>query len=220
MRKLSREPLLDISWYGHSCFRLGGRGLVTVVTDPCVPVQRSGRGLKADVVCLSQGDAESPPARDGRDAPLRFGRPGEYEVGGMFLRGIALHAQQNGAMRRNVAWLFHFGELNLLHPGALGQIPEQDWFETLGEVHVLLLPLGGGGLDAETAAGLVARLEPRCVLPVCQADPADDAPQPLEGFLTAMGVSRPREEDLLRVTIGNLPEQTRVVLLRPRPAPE
>ena len=145
MRKLSREPLLDISWYGHSCFRLGGRGLVTVVTDPRVPVQRSGRGLKADVICLSQGDAESPPARDGRDAPLRFARPGEYEVGGMFLRGIALHAQQNGAMRRNVAWLFHFGELNLLHPGALGQIPEQDWFETLGEVHVLLLPLGGGG---------------------------------------------------------------------------
>ena len=199
--------------------RISGRGQITVVTDPCVPVQRSGRGLKADVVCVSHANGDAAPQLDGPDAPLRFERPGEYEVGGVFMRGIAMHAQENGATRRNVAWLFHFGELNLLHLGALAHVPEQEQLETLGELHVLMIPLGADGLDAEAAAGLVALLEPRAILPLPDRPPAD-APDPLERFLGAMGLSPPREEEFLRITASNLPEQSRVVLLRPRLLPE
>ena len=210
---------LDISWYGQSCLRISGRGELTIVTDPCVPVQRSGRGLKADVVCVSHANGDAAPQPDGPDAPLRFERPGEYEVGGVFMRGIAMHAQENGATRRNVAWLFHFGDLNLLHLGALAHVPQQEQLETLGEVHVLMFPLGAGGLDAEAAAGLVALLEPRAILPLHNGPPAGAA-DPLERFLGAMGLSPPREEDFLRVTASNLPQQSRVVLLRPRLLPE
>ena len=211
---------LDISWYGQSCLRISGRGELTVVTDPCVPVQRSGRGLKADVVCVSHANGDAAPQHAGPpDGPLLFERPGEYEVGGVFMRGIAMHAQENGATRHNVAWLFHFGALNLLHLGALAHVPEQEQLETLGEVHVLMIPLGAGGLDADAAAGLVALLEPRAILPLHNRPPADAA-DPLERFLGAMGLSQPQEEEFLRITASNMPEQSRVVLLQPRPLPE
>ena len=182
-------------------------------------MRRSGRGLKADVVCLSHGDppaaqVQMPLGSEERE-PLLFWRPGEYEVGGVFMRGIAT----NGGAQSGVAWLFHFGEINLLHPGALGQAPERDALESLGEVQVLLLPLGAGRLTTEQAADLVALLEPRSVLPFCHGagDEAADAPG---AFANALGADPPAEEDLLRVTAGKLPQQTRVVLLRPRAVPE
>ncbi len=210
---------LDISWYGHSCFRISERGQISVVTDPCAPVQRNGRGLKADVVCVSHNGAQPAALPDGPNDPLVFGQPGEYEVGGTFMRGVAMHAQENGATRYNVAWLLHFGDLNLLHPGALTHVPEQGQLETLGEVHVLLLPLGAGALAADDATELVALLEPRNIIPM-HSGPPDEVAEPLQRFLGAMGVSQPQEEEQLRVTASNLPEQSRVVLLRPRSLPE
>ena len=194
-----------------------------MVTDPCAPVQRKGRGLKAEVVCLSHGDPQALqtqlPLEDEERVPLLFWRPGEYEVAGVFMRGIAMHAQANGATRHNVAWLFHFGDLNLLHPGALAHVPEQAVLETLGEVHVLLLPLGAGRLTADEAAGLVALLEPRSIVPVPQGPP-DAAEATLAAFLGTMGGGEAHEEEFLRVTPANLPEQTRVVSLQPKALPE
>lgn len=189
------------------------------MTDPCAPVRRKGRGLKADVVCLSHGEPGAVQTQlslenDERE-PLLFWRPGEYEVGGIFMHAIAA----NGGTQSGVAWLFHYGDINLLHPGALGQAPQRDALEALGEVQVLLLPLGAGRLTTEQAADLVSLLEPRSVLPFCHGAGAEAAAT-LGAFSNALGADRPAEEDLLRVTAGNLPQQTRVVLLRPRAVPE
>ncbi len=215
--------LLDIYWYGQDCFRFSGRGQIAVVTDPDTPVQKKGRGLKADVVCISHGDPRAAQTQlsleDEEQEPLLFWRPGEYEVDGIFMRGIPMVAASNGATRHHLAWLFHFGDLNLLHAGAMRQLPTQDALENLGEVQILLLPLGEGRLATEDAAGLVTMLEPRSVVPVHQGAP-EDAEAELAAFTGALGVSEPQEEEYLRVTTGNLPEQTRVVLLQPRPLPE
>lgn len=193
------------------------------MTDPDAPVQRKGRGLKADVVCLSQGDPRAAQTQlsldDGELEPLLFWRPGEYEVAGVFMRGLPMRAAGNGAARHHLAWLFHFGDLNLLHAGAMRELPTQDALENLGEVQVLLLPLGEGRLATEDAAGLVAMLEPRSVVPVHQGAP-EEAAAALAAFTGALGVSEPQEEEVLRVTAGNLPQQTRVVLLQARPLPE
>ena len=54
----------------------------------------------------------------------------------------------------------------------------------------------------------------------CTIAPPADAADPLERFLGAMGLSQPQEEEFLRITASNMPEQSRVVLLQPRPLPE
>ena len=46
---------MEITWYGHSCFRITERGMATVVTDPydAEAVGYSPLNLKADIVTVS-----------------------------------------------------------------------------------------------------------------------------------------------------------------------
>jgi L-ascorbate metabolism protein UlaG (beta-lactamase superfamily) len=88
----------------------------------------------------------------------------------------------------------------------------------MGEVNVLLIPVGGGGgMKAAQAAEVVALIEPHYIVPMHYAIPglALDLEE-VERFLKAMGVTRAQEADTLRVTASELPEQPQVVVLRPQ----
>ena len=46
---------MEITWYGHSCFRITERGMATVVTDPYdhTVIGYSELSLRADIVTIS-----------------------------------------------------------------------------------------------------------------------------------------------------------------------
>ena len=91
--------------------------------------------------------------------------PGEYEIGGVFVTGIAMHDVASG--RHNVAYLFDYNNLTVLHLGDLAHVPDQSEVEALGQVNVLLIPVGGGkGLKADEAAEVVTLIEPYFVVPI------------------------------------------------------
>ena len=50
---------MEITWYGHSCFRLTERGMATVVTDPydTASTGYDQLKLKADIVTVSHNAA-------------------------------------------------------------------------------------------------------------------------------------------------------------------
>lgn len=208
---------MDITWYGHSCFRLVERGLITIVTDPYSEViGLPGLKLKGDVVTVSH----DVPGHNHLDAVKGYQhiiyRPGEYEIGDVFITGVALDYVKDLETRHNVGYLFEYGNLNVLHLGDLSHIPEQSVIERL-QVNVLLVPVGGGnGLKAAEAAEVVAMFEPNFVVPMHYALPGLNFElDSVERFLKAMGVSKPHESDTLRVTTSELPEQTQVVVLTP-----
>ena len=49
---------MEITWYGHACFRITERGMATVVTDPYneAEVGYEALKLKADIVTVSHDD--------------------------------------------------------------------------------------------------------------------------------------------------------------------
>ena len=51
---------MEITWYGHSCFRIMERGMASVVTDPYDhnTVGYSPLKLKADIVSISHDTPE------------------------------------------------------------------------------------------------------------------------------------------------------------------
>lgn len=208
---------MDITWYGHSCFRINERGRITVVTDPfSEEIGLASPRLKGDLVTVShqQPGHNAIDAVKGRAYVLDG--PGEYEIGGVFITGIAMHDVVH--QRLNVAYLFDYDTLTVLHLGDLNHVPDQSTIEALGEVNVALVPVGGGNaLRASQAAEVIALLEPNFIIPMHYALPnltveLDHA----EKFLKAMGVSKIVEEDVLKVTSGSLPEQPQVVVLRPQ----
>ena len=69
---------------------------------------------------------------------------------------------------RNTVFLFEFDDLTICHLGDLNIVPTQAQVEeALGEVDVLLIPVGGGeSLNASQASEVVSLLEPHIVIPM------------------------------------------------------
>ena len=208
---------MDIVWYGHSCFRISERGQAAIITDPFgqelgYEVPR----LKADIVTVSH-DAPGHnflAALKGYDHVISG--PGEYEIGGVFILGIATYDQSQENPRHNVVYVFDYNSLVVAHMGDLDHVPSQSMIDALGPVDVALIPVGGGkSLSSSQAAEVVSLLEPSIVVPmhyrtdVLQSMELD----PVDRFLKEMGINTIQEETLLRVSSSSLPEQTQVVLL-------
>ncbi|MBC8097829.1 MAG: MBL fold metallo-hydrolase [Armatimonadetes bacterium] len=142
--------------------------------------------------------------------------PGEYEIGGVFVYGIPMHFTNEDMAHYNVAYLIQYGGLNVLHLGDLMHVPEQSEIEAFGQINVLLLPVGGGNsLRAGLAAEVVALIEPNYVVPMHYALPGLLVElDPVDKFLKEMGISKPQEMDILKVTSAALSDQPQVVVLR------
>jgi L-ascorbate metabolism protein UlaG (beta-lactamase superfamily) len=142
--------------------------------------------------------------------------PGEYEIGSVFVTGIATN--EDNESLANVLFLFDFGDVTVAHLGDMAEVPNQTKIESLEQVDVLLVPVGGGNsLNAAQAAELVSMLEPHIVIPM-HYDLPGLKPE-LDGvdrFLKEMGVNRPEEETSLKVSRTAISEETTVVLLSPK----
>jgi L-ascorbate metabolism protein UlaG (beta-lactamase superfamily) len=143
------------------------------VTDPYsdvigLPAPR----LKADVVTISHNSPGHNHEETVKGRSYVLSGPGEYEIGGVFITGIAMHFVDARTPRDNVAYLVEFDSLTVLHLGDLAHIPSQSTIEGLGEVHVALVPVGGGnGLRAAQAAEVIALIEPNYIIPMHYALP-------------------------------------------------
>jgi L-ascorbate metabolism protein UlaG (beta-lactamase superfamily) len=207
---------VEISWYGHSCFRFADRGKATIVTDPFdesigLPLPK----LKADVTTVSHDAPGHNNIGNVKSLQRVIDGPGEYEIGGVFIIGAAMHNVQAEPPKRNVAYMFDYDGLSVVHLGDLDHVPAQATVELMGNVDVALVPVGGGGgLNATQAAEVIGLLEPSIVVPMhYKMDESTLELDPVDKFLKEMGVSRIQQENILKVTKSGLPEQTQIVVL-------
>jgi L-ascorbate metabolism protein UlaG (beta-lactamase superfamily) len=82
-----------------------------------------------------------------------------------------------------------------------------------------MVPAGGPGiLPVDAAATVVRSVEPDVVIPMHYvASSANDGMGPIPQMLKELGVKPPDALPRLNVTRSNLPEEMKVVLLRPSP---
>ena len=211
---------MELTWFGHSCFRMVERGLAAVVTDPYDfhTIGYEPLKLKADIVTVSHQTAGHNYLQAVKSDPYVITGPGEYEVGGVFITGVQTngHTKKEVDEPRNTLYVFDFNGLTVAHLGDLNRVPSQTEVEALGNVHVALVPVGaGGGLNAGKAAEVISLLEPNIVIPMHYATPASRITlDPLSKFLKEMGLKEIEKVPSLKVTsVTSLPEETRVVVL-------
>ena len=211
---------MEITWFGGGCFRLRGRG-VTVITDPFAP--EAGYRLPrmaANIVTVSHDDPEHNYTRAIREDPYVITGPGEYEIGGVFVIGVACyHDEVEGAERgRNTAYLIECEEITICHLGDLGHVPSQEMVEEFDGIDILLVPVGGKQvLTGPRAAEVVNLLEPRIVIPMRYRIPDMDRElSTVTRFLTEMEAQDAAQEEMLRITASQLGEDTRVCVLAPK----
>ncbi len=104
----------------------------------------------------------------GEKDPFIIAGPGEYEVGGVLIRGYPTLSRYGGVERINTAYLVTLEGILLLFLGALctKELPT-DLRQRLDNVDILFVPIGGEGvLEPDDAHELAVTLEPHVVIPM------------------------------------------------------
>ncbi|MDQ3008108.1 MAG: MBL fold metallo-hydrolase [bacterium] len=219
---------MDIVYLGHSAFQLKGkRG--TVVMDPYQDyVGFSLPSVTADIVTASHQHPDhnaisAVKSTSRREKPFTIVNPGEYEVGGISVFGTqTYHDSVEGAERGiNIIYTVLIDELKLCHLGDLGHELTPELIEAIGEIDILLCPVGGHfTINAAQAVATINQLEPSIVIPMhFRTDQHDEKVfgdvAVLDVFLKEYGMAT-QPQPKLQVEKGNLPATTELVVLSSR----
>ena len=209
---------MDLNLLAHSCFRIRARE-ATVITDPPGQVWGSLGALQADIVTISHHHPGHGNASAVAGSPVVVERPGEYEIKDVAIRGITTYhdAEKGERLGKNTVFILELEGLTLCHLGDLGHVPSAAQAEELGNIDVLLVPVGGGStIDASEATQTVSLLTPRIVVPMHYQDERRSDLEPLDRFLKEMGVSEVVPQQRLTLSKSQLPAETQVVVLERR----
>ncbi len=208
---------MDISWLGHSCFRIKGRQ-ATVITDPYPPDLGYSLGKPtAHIVTVSHRHPGHSYVQGIGGEPRLVTGPGEYEISGVLITGITtFHDRERGQKRgKNTVYLMEVDEVSVCHLGDLGHVLTAEQVEEIDDVDVLLLPVGGvSTINAPMAAEVVRQIEPKAVVPMhYKTEALSWELEPVDRFLKEIGVKEINSQPKLSFTRSSLPASTQVFLL-------
>lgn len=206
---------MEITWYGHSCFRVTERGMPTVVADPYDSESVGFKPLKlrGDIVTVSHDAPGHNFVKGVKGYAWDLRGPGEYEIGGVLITGVATN---EGKKDRNLVFILDYDGVTVGHLGDMQQVPNRTQVEAFGSVDVLLVPVGGGkALSAAKAAEVISLIEPGIVVPMHYKTGSSTLKlNPIKQFLQEMGLSaKEKAQPSLKVSRANIPDETQVVIL-------
>ncbi len=213
---------MDITYLGHSSFRIKGK-TTSLVTDPF----DSSVGFKfpkvdADIVTVSHEHGDHNSTDQVTGARKIISGPGEYEIAGVSIVGFkTFHDDKKGKLRgKNTVYMIEIDGFRLVHMGDLGHKLSQRIVEKLGDVDVVMIPVGGGyTIDHAKAVSVVQDIEPSIVMPMHYQTKGLDQKvfSKLTGFdefVKDLGLSVEKLEKLSIKTGSVLIEQKVVILQR------
>jgi L-ascorbate metabolism protein UlaG (beta-lactamase superfamily) len=212
---------MNIKYLGHASFFVRSKD-AKVVTDPFNP----SIGIKfpkteADIVTFSHDHDDHNYSQGISGEPLFVDWPGEYEKKGVRITGFATyHDKEKGKQRgQNTIFRIEADGVSILHCGDLGHTLDDDTLEAIGDIDVLLVPVGGHyTIDAKEAVQVIKQIEPSIIIPMHYKTKAHDEKvfgevAPLEDFLKAYGLESPETVDQLTIKKEDLAEEAKVVIM-------
>ncbi len=206
---------MQIQYFGLSSFKISSPK-ITIITDPFG--KASGlmppRG-SADILILAEKDNPLYSATSGVSGkPFLISDPGEYDIKGVTVSGLPLLQDDHYV----AAYLIELEDVKILNLSHIKQFSmKENELEELGEIDVLLLPVGGKSvLDGASAAKVVNAVEPKIVIPShYQTGGLGVGADRVEAFIKEMGG---RSETLDKLTIKKkdlADENIKIIILDP-----
>ena len=204
-----------IQYLGVSCFKIStknGNEEVTIVTDPfSAEIGKLPRNLEADILTISRPkhDHHNNAAAAKGEKTFVIDIPGEFEVRGVPVYGIpnSHELKEDPDYHKNTLYHFVIEDMNIVHLGGTRMPLTDEQIGELGEVDILLVPVGGGDvLSPDKAADLVSQLEPRVVIPMHYKDAGLNLKaEGVEKFVKASGL-KAENVDKLKLAKKDLPQ--------------
>ncbi len=165
-----------ITYFGGEFFKVQF-GDITLAFNP---ISKDSKDLKpsrfgADIVFVSANHPDFngiDQVTHGDKKPFIINGPGEYEVRGVFIKGLPSESKYGGKDLINTIYTVSLENMNLCFLGAINtQELKGETEEALDEVDVLFVPTGGEGvLDPAKAYKLAVSLEPKIIIPMHYSD--------------------------------------------------
>ena len=205
---------MELSYFGANCLRLVTKKATIVVDDNLAEL-----GLKpvtkADDISLRTSAKLIP------EHAARFSAemPGEYEIAGVVIHGVAARAHMDKDNEHTA--VIYTVEAEDIKVAIIGHIyPElsEDQLEQIGLVDVAVIPVGDSGytMDGVGALKIIKAIEPKVIIPTHYADKAIkyEVPQmDLPEALKALGMEPAETLDKYRPKIAELTDTTRLIVL-------
>ena len=166
---------MQIKWYGHASFLITSASGTKIVTDPYEPGGYDGAlsyGSPPDIIDIAVVSHDHPDhnyVQGLKGNPQVVKGPGSHTVSGIVFKGIStFHDTSEGKDRgESTIFCFKVDGITLCHLGDLGHPLSTKDSAEIGDVDVLMLPVGGFfTIDAGTATEVVSRLKPHLVIPM------------------------------------------------------
>lgn len=214
---------MKIKWLGQSSFLIESRDGTKVMTDPFesgsydgavgyAPIKDS-----ADIITVSHDHADHN-AVEGISGNPEIIRGGEdATIKGVVVRGVGtFHDESKGQERgRNIVHIINVDGLKVGHLGDLGHTLSDEEAEAVGQLDVLLAPVGGYyTIGPEEARDVAEKLGARIVIPMHYKTEDIGFPiQPVDDFLKLMEQVERAEATSIEVDKDDLPEERKVIVL-------
>jgi L-ascorbate metabolism protein UlaG (beta-lactamase superfamily) len=212
---------MKITWFGQACFKLQSKHASVLIDPYDAEIGLKPPTTQADLVLSTDDASDSHNIGAAKGESFIIRHPGEYEVKHALVRGLQIpqDAKNKESERKITVYSILMERIHVVHLGDLASPLSSMFIDELGEVDVLLVPIGGHGrtLDAKGAARVITEIEPRVVIPMQFKIPGlaldiDDH----KAFSEEMGIGADSFVDSYKVKRSELPvEETDIVLLSP-----
>ena len=211
---------MKVKWLGHASFLITSGTGTRIITDPYATGGSLSYGeIKepADIITVSHEHY------DHNNVAEIPGNPeivtGTRELDGIKFRGIPTYHDEAAGKERgnNTIFCFEVDGVKVCHLGDLGHMLNERQAAELGEIDILLTPVGGFyTIDAATASQICDQLKPRVIIPMHYRNKKCTSPiSGVDEFLQGKkNVSR-LDTSEVEFKSGKLPAETQIIVLQP-----
>ncbi|HSW78955.1 MAG TPA: MBL fold metallo-hydrolase [Candidatus Babeliales bacterium] len=205
---------MELTFYGANCVRLAAKKAQIVVDDNLAKLGLKTVTKPADISLRTSREFPEHP-----DTAFRAELPGEFEIAGVIIHGIAARAHMDEDGKKNA--VIYTVEADDTKVAILGHIyPElsEDQLAAIGLVDAAIVPVGGNGytLDGVGALKVIKQIEPKVVIPTHFADKAVKYEMPqadLADAVKSLGMEISETLAKFKIKPAELSDTTRLIVL-------
>jgi L-ascorbate metabolism protein UlaG (beta-lactamase superfamily) len=214
---------MKITWLGHSAFLVEAKDGTRIITDPFEAGSYDGAvgyapiSERADIVTVSHEHADHNAVDAVQGQPEIVRECGDRTVKGIPIQGVGCyHDDSKGQDRgRNTIFIMEVDGVRVGHLGDLGHPLSDEEAQSLGQVDVLLAPVGGYyTIGPEEAKEVAERLGAKVIIPMHYKTDALGFPiQPVDDFLKLMDRVERVKSKTVEIDSDDMEDGPKVVVL-------
>jgi L-ascorbate metabolism protein UlaG (beta-lactamase superfamily) len=206
---------MDIQFHGANCIALNFKHARVIIDDNLAELGAQTVAKTEDVALFTMAHG-----MPGKVAKIVIDQPGEYEVSGVFIYGIAARGHMDEENQKTATlYKILMDDLRVLATGHIYPDLTDDQLEEIGTVDVMFVPVGGNGytMDGIGALKLIKKIEPKIIIPTHYDEKGLAYPIPqqtLEQALKAMAMEPKEVVSKLRIKPGEVVDSMQLIVLQ------